>query len=212
VTKAFPHIKICGLTTSEAVACCADYGCGFNGFIAYAASPRHISLAQAQELGSHASKTAQKVLVTVNADDEFMDDYVNALHPDMLQLHGEESPKRCHVLRQRYGVPIIKAIAVRDVSDLAYADAFSNAADMLLLDTKKADGSTGGTGQSFDWEILQHFNTKQPYFLSGGIGAHNAHAAIEAGYTSFLDVSSALEEKKGIKSVAKMKDFFDSLS
>ncbi len=191
---------------------CAEHHCDYNGFIAYEKSPRHLPAQKMNMLASYVPSGTQKVLVTVDASNMLFDEYITALQPDMLQLHGHEDFERIKEIKQRYNLPVIKAIAVKKQQDLLSAKAFEEVADMLLLDTKKADGSSGGTGVTFDWSILDDFQCSKPYFLSGGIGAHNAKIALDAAYTPYLDVSSSLEEQKGVKSPAKIKDFFAKLS
>lgn len=207
-----PYIKVCGLTTQNAVEACSVFSCGYNGFIAYEPSPRHLTPQQMQSLGRYVAKSTKKVLVTVNAKDNYLKKYVDALLPDMLQLHGNENASRIQDIKDMFGLPVIKAIAVKDSSDLMAASSFFNVANMLLLDTKKEHGGSGGTGMCFDWSILKDFHSPLPYFLSGGICKYNVKQALELGHTPYIDISSSLEVQKGVKSTTKIKDFFAELS
>lgn len=206
------HIKICGLTSNEAVEACASTGCGLTGFIAHPPSPRHLSSNDMQACRRYVAPNARAVLVTVNATDAVLDEYIEAVNPDMLQLHGNESPERCTFLKRRYHLPIIKAFGVSSAQDLEDSKAYHQDVDMLLLDTKNQDGSSGGTGRTFDWSLLQHYAPPLPFFLSGGLGIENIQQAQALNITPYMDVSSALESSKGIKDPRKIIKFMEQIN
>jgi phosphoribosylanthranilate isomerase len=201
------QIKICGLTSAEAVHAVALEGCGYAGFISYPPSPRYLSAEAMAALTTRLPPSTQSVLVTVNASDDMLSPLIRAASPALLQLHGNETPERCRDVRLRYGLPVIKAIGVTTAEDIAHAHAYISAADMLLFDTKLPDGASGGTGVPFDWTLLNHHHFTLPWFLSGGIGAHNVQAAITQAHPPLLDVSSMLESTKISKDVTKIRDF-----
>src|SRR5690606_11579510 len=126
-------IKICGLKTPEAVAAALDGGATHIGFIFFPKSPRHLAPAQAARLRDAARGRAQAVAVTVDADDAALDEIVARLAPDMLQLHGHETPERVSFVKKRYGLPVMKAFAVREASDLAAIAPYKGIADRFLF-------------------------------------------------------------------------------
>jgi phosphoribosylanthranilate isomerase len=206
-----PHqIKICGLTTPEAVTTCAATECGFAGFIAYPFSPRHLTPEGMAELTALLPAATRSVLVTVNANDDWLEYYINTATPSILQLHGEESPERCLALKNRFQLPLIKAFGIEKREDLDTIPAYALAVDMVLLDTKLPSGASGGTGKAFDWLLLENFAPSLPWFLSGGIGVHNLTQALSTN-APLLDVSSLLESSKGIKDIAKIRDFMKQI-
>lgn len=204
-------IKICGLTDELAVKTCADVNVGFNGFIAYPPSPRHVSPQHYAMLRTYMLPTTKAVLVTVDADDACFDDYIQAAMPDMLQLHGNESPVRCAELTARYGLPIIKAFGIRMMDDLDIIYKYAPVINMALLDTATSSGHSGGTGLAFDWSILNDFTLSIPYFLSGGIGEHNIADAVALNKTPYIDLSSSMESNKGVKDPNKILSFVKRL-
>ncbi len=197
-------IKICGLKTLEAIAEINRQNVDFAGFIAYKKSARFVN-AQTYKLLAE-SVNAKSVLVTVDANEEIIAEYVAAFKPDFLQLHGNETSEIAEQLKQKHDVKIIKAIAANENMALEI-DRFHNVADMLLFDTQTTDGTFGGTGEAFDWRKIATQQINIPWFLSGGIGAHNIAEA--AKIATNIDVSSHLETQKGIKDVAKIAQFMD---
>ena len=202
-------IKLCGLTTIEAVKASHHPHVHYNGFIAYSPSPRHLDSAQMEKCRRYVASHAKAVLVTVNATDDLLDQYVEAVKPDILQLHGNESIDRCNAIKQRYKLPLIKAIGIKTQNDLAELSFYKDTSDVLLLDTARADGTSGGTGQSFNWSWLDEAPLPPRTFLSGGINTSNLDKALN--YSSFIDVSSSLETQKGIKDITKMSAFLKKL-
>ena len=209
-------IKICGLSTTEAVATARDGGATHLGFIFFAKSPRHVSPELAGDLVKHAGD-AQTVAVTVNADDDYLEQIVSAMKPDMLQLHGSESLERIDDVKRRYGVPIIKAFAVRSDADLEKAKSYAQSVDMLLLDAKPPKDSElpGGNGVSFDWSLISELKCDAPVLLSGGIGLESVdeamgHVRNSANAIIGLDVSSGVESTPGVKDMSKISAFLAS--
>ncbi len=202
-----PRIKICGLTSSDAVQAAVKQDVDYLGFIFHPTSPRNVSPQQAAELTKHIPDDIASVAVTVNADDETMGAIISAMRPTMLQLHGAESPERIQTLKQRYGLPVIKAISVATHEDMEQVATYADSADMLLFDTKSPDLSiAGGTGQVFDWTILGKQAIPLPWFLSGGLSFENIAQALRVTKARYLDISSSLESAPGVKSVAKINE------
>jgi phosphoribosylanthranilate isomerase len=208
-----PLIKICGLSTAETIAAALDNGADMVGFIFFLKSPRNVSVDQAAELRKAAIGRAQAVAVTVDASDEMLDDLVHMMRPDMLQVHGSETPERVAAVKARYGLPVIKALSIRDASDLEKIAPYRGIADKFLLDAKAPKGSElpGGNGVSFDWRVLSALDPGLDYMLSGGLNAGNVAEALRVTDAPGLDLSSGVETAPGVKSVALINEFFAAL-
>ena len=206
-------IKICGLSTPEAIDAVIDGGATHAGFIFFEKSPRHIQLEQAKALSTHIDRRIPKVAVTVDADDNYLEAVIEAQEPDLLQLHGSESVARVKELKRQYGLPIIKVFSIRDAKDLDAAKPYVETADYLMLDAKAPKGSEipGGNGVAFDWEIVDQWPKNVPYILSGGLNAQNVCEAISRTGTGAIDVSSGVESSPGIKEVTMIREFLDAL-
>ena len=194
-------IKICGLSTPDTLAAAIDAGADMVGFVFFAPSPRNLSMEQARALGAQAQGKTLKVALSVDADDAFIDAMIEAARPDLLQLHGQETPERVRALKARTGLPIIKAIHVSGAHDLAACALYEDAASRLIFDARPPKGAAlpGGNGAAFDWTILERVATKTPWMLSGGLGIHNVEEALAVTRAHGLDVSSGVESAPGVK-------------
>jgi len=203
-------IKICGLKTPEAVAAALDGGASHVGFIFFARSPRNVEPDEAGRLRQAARGRAHAVAVTVDADDAFLDRIAAAMAPDMLQLHGSETPARVAEIRARHGLPVIKAFSVRGASDLAAIEPYRGIADRFLFDAKPPKGSElpGGNGVPFDWTVLSAVPAGTDYFLSGGLNAGNIGEALRVAAPPAIDISSGVESAPGVKDPALIEAFF----
>jgi phosphoribosylanthranilate isomerase len=206
-------IKICGLKTDAALAAALSGGATHVGFIFFPKSPRNIAPPEAGRLRELAGGKAKAVAVTVDADNAFLDAIVAEMRPDMLQLHGSETPQRLTELKARYGLPIMKALSVREPADLAAIAPYLGVADRLLFDAKPPKGSElpGGNGVSFDWTILARLDADVDYMLSGGLNAANIGEAIRLANPPGLDISSGVESAPGIKDTALIEQFFKAV-
>ncbi|MHC1547337.1 phosphoribosylanthranilate isomerase [Phyllobacterium sp. K27] len=206
-------IKICGLKTDDAVAAVLDGGASHIGFIFFAKSPRNIDPVEAGQLRKAAIGRAKAVAVTVDADDATLDAIVAAMKPDLLQLHGHETVERVAEVKARFGLPVIKAFALRERNDLDQIKPYSGVADMFLFDAKPPKGSElpGGNGVSFDWQLLSALDGQVPYMLSGGLNAGNIGAALQATNARGIDISSGVESAPGVKDVSLIKEFFQAV-
>lgn len=213
--------KICGLKTFDAIETALDHGATHLGFIFYPKSPRHIS---PEDAGAcvHQAKAyaAQKglnaplcVAVTVNANDDYLEEIINKMAPDVLQLHGSETPERAVALQARYGLPLIKAFAVREAADLDQINAYKDIIDLFLFDAKPPKGSDlpGGNGVSFDWSLLKHLDPSLQYMLSGGLNDGNIADALAIANPPGIDMSSGVESAPGIKDPKKIAAFLELL-
>ncbi len=202
-------VKICGLRTSESLSAALDAGADMVGFVFFGPSPRNIALSEAASLGALVRGRARKVALTVDADDGFIDAIARALDPDILQLHGRETPERAAALSARTGKQIMKAIGVSQPADLDTVAAYAAVCDWLLLDAKPPKEATrpGGNGLAFDWSILDGFDPGRPWLLSGGLDAGNVAAALARTGAPGVDVSSGVESAPGVKDEAKIRAF-----
>lgn len=200
-------VKLCGLRRPEDVEAALRAGADDLGFIFHPASKRHVSLDEASLLRALIPPERRAVAVVVNADDDTLEAIITRFRPDALQLHGEETADRVRDVKDRYSLPVIKAIAVKDAADIAHAANYMNFADALLFDTKAPDGTSGGTGRAFDWTLLQGFDSPLPWYLSGGLGPDNVAEALRLTGASRVDASSRLETAPGVKDHALLAAF-----
>ena len=202
-------VKICGLKTSEALDVALIEGADMVGFVFFEPSPRHLTIAAARALGQQVKSKARKVALSVNADDDLLADIIEALKPDLLQLHGQETPDRVVVVRARFGIPVIKALPIEARDDLSPIRLYAKVADWILFDARAPREATrpGGLGKSFDWLLLQNLDLDVPFMLSGGLDAGNVAEALRITRAPAVDVSSGVERAPGIKDPDKIRAF-----
>ena len=202
-------VKICGLSSAATLDAALESGADMVGFVFFDPSPRNLSPEQARALGGRVRDRAQKVALTVDADDARLAVIVDVLAPDILQLHGNESPERVRAIRAVFGIPVMKAIGVASRADLGKAGAYAEVADTLLFDAKPAPEAVlpGGNGRAFDWTILSDFAADRPWMLSGGLDADNVGEALTATGARGVDVSSGVERAPGTKDPARIAAF-----
>jgi phosphoribosylanthranilate isomerase len=202
-------VKICGLSTAEALQVALDEAADMVGFVFFPPSPRHISFEAARLLGERVRGRAEKVALTVDADDAWFGAIVEALQPDLLQLHGKETAARVTALKQRFGLPVMKAVPIAQKDDLALAANYIVAADRILFDARAPKDATrpGGLGKTFDWRLLQNLVLGVPFMLSGGLDASNVAEALRITKAPGVDVSSGVERAPGEKDPDKIRAF-----
>jgi phosphoribosylanthranilate isomerase len=202
-------VKICGLKTHEALDAALDAGADLVGFVFFPPSPRHVGPDAARALGRRVAGRAGKVALTVDAEDALIEQIVEALDPDLLQLHGNETPQRVAAVKARFGIPVMKAIAVEAHADLAAVDRYVAVADRLLFDARAPREATrpGGLGKPFDWRLLQTLDPDVPFMLSGGLDAGNVAQALSITRAPGVDVSSGVERSSGEKDFDKIRAF-----
>jgi phosphoribosylanthranilate isomerase len=203
-------IKICGLKTDNALAAALAGGANHVGFIFFPKSPRNIAPPEAGRLREAARGRAKAVAVTVDADDAALDAIVAAMAPDMLQLHGKETPARVAEVKTRYDLPVMKVFSVREARDLEAMALYRGVADRFLFDAKPPAGSElpGGNGVSFDWRLLAGLDAGVDYMLSGGLNAANVGEALRLTNPPGIDISSGVESAPGAKDAALIDGFF----
>jgi phosphoribosylanthranilate isomerase len=202
-------IKICGLSTPEALDASLDEGADFVGFVFFPPSPRHVSFDLARSLGERVQGRSRKVALTVDADDALHAAIIDALQPDLIQLHGHETPERVSALKARFSLPVMKAIPVETAADLAPVPAYAAVADWLLFDARAPKDATrpGGLGKPFDWTLLKGLDPGLPFMLSGGLEPGNVGQALGITGAAAVDVSSGVELKPGVKDPKKISAF-----
>jgi len=202
-------VKICGLSTRETLDVALQAGADMVGFVFFPASPRHLSLETARDLGKQASGRASKVALTVDADDATLANIVEALQPDILQLHGKETVARLRDIKQAFGLQVMKAIAVETSADLAQLPGYAAVADRMLFDARAPKQATrpGGLGAVFDWHVLENLDLKLPFMVSGGLHAGNVAEAVRVTRAGGVDVSSGVERTPGVKDPEMIRSF-----
>jgi len=202
-------VKICGLSTATTLDVALEAGADAVGFVFFPPSPRHLGYDAARTLGARVKGRAEKVGLSVDADDAMLAAAVAALRPDVLQLHGKETPARVAAIRQRFGLPVMKAIAVEARGDLAAVADYASVADRLLFDARAPREATrpGGLGRAFDWRLLENLDPGIPFMLSGGLDAGNVAEALRITRARGIDVSSGVERAPGEKDPDKIRAF-----
>ncbi|MBB4066872.1 phosphoribosylanthranilate isomerase [Gellertiella hungarica] len=201
------------MKTAEAVTRAVEKGATHIGFIFFPKSPRNIEPDLAGRLADPVRGRVKVVAVTVDADNDDLDEIVDLLKPDILQLHGSESPDRVLTVKALYGLPVIKAFAIREASDLEKIDPYVGIVDRFLFDAKPPKGSElpGGNGVSFDWSLMQSLDEGVNYMLSGGLNKDNVAEALAVTRAPGLDVSSGVESAPGVKDLGMIDAFFDAV-
>lgn len=206
-------IKICGLKTEEAVDRAVALGATHIGFIFFPKSPRHMEPADAGRLADRIRGKAKIVSVSVDADNDDLDEIADLIRPDILQLHGNESPERVLTIKAVSGLPVWKALSVTEADDLKNIDPYDGIANRFLFDAKAPKNSElpGGNGVSFDWRLLANLDAGVDYMLSGGLNKDNIAEALAIARPAGIDVSSGVESSPGVKDLKMMEAFFDAV-
>jgi phosphoribosylanthranilate isomerase len=205
-------VKICGITSPDAIDAATGAGAVYGGLVFHPRSPRFVALDQARALAERMRGRLKSVALITDMDDAAIAALVNTVAPDFLQLHGSETVQRTADIRARIGVAVIKALPVADSADLAAADEYEKVADMLMFDARPPKGAErpGGHGAAFDWRILSGRAFRKPWFLAGGLDPDNVARAIELSGAKQVDVSSGVESADGVKDGARIAAFIDA--
>lgn len=205
--------KICGLSTPDTVRAALDGGAAYLGFVFFPRSPRNVPAEGAARLAAPARGRAKIVALMVDPDDQAVDEVAAALKPDLIQLHGRETPARASAIAARAGVGLIKALPVADSSDLAAAAGFDGLVDHLMFDAKPSPAADrpGGLGAAFDWTLLSGQRFQRPHFLAGGLDPWNVAEAIAITRAPLVDVSSGVERGAGLKDAGLIASFLEAV-
>ena len=202
-------VKICGINSRDAADAALRAGADFAGLVFFEKSPRHLALDQAAVLARLLRGRARVVTLLVDPPDAVVDDVMAAITPDLIQLHGRETPLRTAQIAARTSCPVIKVLAVADADDVVRAHAYEDAAAYLLFDAKAEPAATrpGGWGAAFDWQLVSGRSFKRPFGVAGGLNAENVARAIAVSGAQFVDASSGVEDVPGRKSPEKIAAF-----
>lgn len=195
------RVKICGVRSRGDIRAAAENGASYIGLVFYPPSPRCVSIADARWLAEGAPEGITRVALTVDADDATLEEILAEVPVDMLQLHGSESPRRVREVRQRFGLPVMKAVGVSEPDDFKWVWKYARAADQLLIDAKPAPETQlpGGGGVPFDWRLMKRRRWRVPWMLAGGLTPENVGEAIRLTGATQVDVSSGVERERGVK-------------
>lgn len=203
------RVKICGINSVEAataaVACRADFG----GLVFFPASPRHAGFDHATRLAEILRGKLQIVSLLVNPDDSLVGELTARVQPDMIQLHGDESPARVAAIARLSRRPVMKALAVTVPEDVRRAHEYREVADYILFDSRPGPLSErpGGVGLAFDWRMLSGIRFDRPWGIAGGLNPENVGRAIAIANPAFVDASSGVEDAPGQKNREKIAAF-----
>jgi phosphoribosylanthranilate isomerase len=203
------QVKICGVNSPEAADAVASAGADYAGLVFFPPSPRHVGYEEAASLSARLRGRCRIVALVVDAGDPEIEAAVKAACPDLLQLHGRETPERVAAIRQRFGLPVMKAITVAEGADLVSAAAYEQVSDLLLFDAKVSANASrpGGHGAAFDWQLLRNRRFSRPWLLGGGLTADNVAHAVRVCDAPGLDCSSGVESAPGVKDARRIHDF-----
>ncbi len=202
-------IKICGISTPDALDAAIAGRADFVGFVFFPPSPRHVDMHAAAALAARAGAAVGRVGLFVDADDGIIGDAIKAGRLDAVQLHGSESPERVAQVRDRFGLHVWKALPVANADDVAAARDYRAAADLLLFDAKtpKDAALPGGMGLRFDWSLVDTYKGEAGWGLAGGLTPANVAEAIAQTGTPLVDTSSGVESAPGVKDVERIAAF-----
>lgn len=203
------EVKICGLRSRGDLAAAAAAGAALGGLVFYPPSPRHVTLADARWMAAALPEGLPLVALTVDATDAEIEAILEAVPIAMLQLHGAETPERAAALRERFRLPVMKAVGVSEEGDLEGLPAYAGAVDMLLIDARPPEGAEipGGNGVAFDWRLVRDVAFPAPWMLAGGLTPENVAEAIRLTGAERVDVSSGVEKARGVKDPARIAAF-----
>jgi phosphoribosylanthranilate isomerase len=202
-------VKICGLKTEAALEAALAAGADYVGLVFFPPSPRSVTPQTAKALADKARGRARVVALMVDPDDALLEAVVAEVAPDLIQLHGHETPERVAAIRARWGTPVMKALPVETTEDARAASLYREAADLILFDARAPADSTrpGGNGAPFDWRALLGVEDKATFMLSGGLTPDNVAEAIRLTGAPIVDVSSGVESRPGEKDPALIRRF-----
>ncbi len=203
------RVKICGLSEQASLIRAVDCGAAYVGFVFFEKSPRNVTVDQARALALSVPAGVCKVALMVNPTDAELEAILDRVPLDMLQLHGTETPERCAEIREKFGLPVMKAVGIADEADLPKLNDYARVCDQLLVDAKPPKDAVlpGGNGLSFDWRLIAGRRWAVPWMLAGGLTPENVAEAIRLTGAKQVDVSSGVESAPGVKDGDKIERF-----
>lgn len=205
--------KICGLNDVEGLDVALRHGARLVGFNGFPGSPRYVVPDQLAALAGRVPDHVERVGVMVDPDDATLETWIRAGRLSIVQFHGQESAARLEAVRERFGVQVMKVIRVAEAADLDGVAPFEPVADWLMFDAKPPREATrpGGNAVAFDWQILSGRTLRRPWLLAGGLDAGNVKEAVTLTGARFVDVSSGVESKPGLKDPALIRQFLETV-
>ena len=210
-------VKICGIGSVADYDACRAAGAAFVGMVFFPRSPRHLAFETAHAITARADSISDgtpspsRVALTVDMDDAGLAAVIEASRPHFIQLHGSETPERGADLRRRFGLPLIRAIRVAEPADLDICAQWDGIVDWILFDAKGDPGGLpGGTGHSFDWNLLADHAGGTRWMLAGGLSVDNVARAVAVTGAVAVDVSSGVESAPGKKDAERIRNFVSS--
>ena len=206
------RVKICGLTTLNTLSAAINSGATYVGFVFFEKSPRHLTIEQAIKMANIVPDGICKTALVVDPSDKDLDDLLDKVPVDMIQLHGHESVERVSEVKDKFGLPVMKAVGISDESDLVNLYEHSRIADQILVDAKPPKNAVlpGGNGLSFDWKLLAGRRWSTPWMLAGGLNSSNLLQAAKLTGARQFDVSSGVETSTGVKDIKLISDFIQA--
>ena len=206
------RVKICGLTTLNTLSAAINSGATYVGFVFFEKSPRHLTIEQAIKMANIVPDGICKTALVVDPSDKDLDDLLDKVPVDMIQLHGHESAERVSEVKDKFGLPVMKAVGISDESDLVNLYEHSRIADQILVDAKPPKNAVlpGGNGLSFDWKLLAGRRWSTPWMLAGGLNSSNLLQAAKLTGARQFDVSSGVETSTGVKDIELISDFIQA--
>ena len=201
-----PLVKICGLTTPQAVDDAIRLGATHIGLVHYEPSQRHVDLKTAAELRKRAGSRVKVALLLVNASQKLTGDALGMVRPDIIQFHGNETPEWLAVVKRLVPAEIWKAVGLKDAGTLERMQKYHGIADRILFDAPAA-AMPGGTGTRFDWSLLKNHRHNMEWGIAGGLTPDNVAQAIAETGAPLVDVSSGVESAPGVKDMDKIAAF-----
>jgi len=202
------EIKICGIKREKDLKTIIDLNVSWAGFVFYNKSVRAINRNDQIKLFKTAKNKIGIVALFVNPEDTLIEEVTTLIKPDLIQLHGSETPDRCKDIKFKTGIPVMKAIQLNNIENLKTVSAYENKVDRLLFDAKLTEAKLRGIStKPFEWQIVKHYEGKKEWMLAGGLNSNNIENAIKESGAKAVDVSGGVEISPGIKSKKLIKKF-----
>ena len=206
------EVKICGITREEDLTKLIELNVSWAGFVFYKKSVRNVNHNNNKRLFDIGKNKIGKVALFVDPEDSFLESVIEKVNPDLIQLHGSENPERCSYIRKKFGVPVMKALYVRDLDSFKKVSKFENFVDRLLFDAKLTkEKLTGGITETLNWELLNTYKGNKDWLLAGGLNHNNVKEALKISNAKKIDVSSGVEKAPGIKCELLLKKLIDKI-
>ena len=204
------EVKICGITREEDLTKLIELNVSWAGFVFYKKSVRNVNHNNNKRLFDIGKNKIGKVALFVDPEDSFLESVIEKVNPDLIQLHGSENPERCSYIRKKFGVPVMKALYVRDLDSFKKVSKFENFVDRLLFDAKLTkEKLEGGISETLKWELLNNYKGNRDWLLAGGLNHNNVLEALKISHAKKIDVSSGVEVEPGIKCEHLLKKLID---